>query len=122
MIARLILSELVSGVFSLPVWWYTRGLSLVSIWCRESIRNASQMFGIGVWVKNLFVPMYGETEWSGRLISFGIRAIMIVVRGLAVALWSVVAVFAFVLYVSVLPLAIIGVIYHGPLALLFNAM
>ncbi len=119
MVARLILSELLSGVFALPVWWYTRGLVLVSTWCRETVKNTSQLFGLGVWVKNLFVPMYGETEWSGRAISFVIRVAMIFVRGSAVALWAVVAIISFVVYISVLPLAILGILYHG-LFLLFT--
>ncbi len=113
MVARLILSELLSGVFSLPVWWYTRGLVLVSTWCRETVKNTSQLFGLGVWVKNLFVPMYGETEWSGRAISFVIRMVMIILRGSAVAIWSIIAVACFFVYVAVLPLAIVGIFYHG---------
>jgi hypothetical protein len=82
-------------------------------WFRRTVSDASETFALGVWMKNLFVPMYGDTEWSGRLISFGIRFVMIFVRGGAVAIWSSFAFVGLVAYVLVLPLAIFGLIYHA---------
>lgn len=119
MIMRLILTELVGGFLALPVWWYTRGLSIMSDWVRRTIREASEMFALGVWVRNLFVPMYGETEWSGKIISFGVRIAMIFVRGVAVAFWTVLALGAFAAYLVSLPLAVIGALYHGTGLLFF---
>lgn len=119
MIMRLVLSELVGGFLALPVWWYTRGLAIMSEWVRRTVREASQMFALGVWVRNLFVPMYGETEWSGRLISFGVRMVMIAVRGVAVAFWTVLALAGFFAYLVSLPLAILGLLYHGSGILFF---
>lgn len=115
---RLVLSELVGGFLTLPVWWYARGLSLMSGWVKRAMANASRTFALGVWVKNLFVPMYGETEWSGRFISFAVRAAMIVGRGFAVGIWTILAFLAFAFYLLVLPAAILGVLYHG-ISLLF---
>jgi len=113
MVFRLVFTELFGGIASLPVWWYTRGLSSMVAWFRASVRNASETFSLGVWVKNLFVPMYGDNEWSGRVISFGVRFAMIFVRGGAVAAWSFVAFVGLALYALVLPAAILGLLYHS---------
>lgn len=118
MTLRLVLTELFGGFLALPAWWYSQGLSIVGQWVKRTVRNANDIFALGVWVRNLFVPMYGETEWSGRLISFGVRAAMILVRGAAVAFWSVLAVAAYAAYAVALPLALLGIAYHG-LGLLF---
>lgn len=113
MVWRLVFRELVGGFLFLPVWWYTRGLALMTEWMGRTVRDAAKTFALGVWVKNLFVPMYGDTEWSGRILSFFIRLVMIVWRGLAVGAWTVVACGAFIAYVLVLPLSLIGLVYHG---------
>ena len=113
MVLRLVLAELFGGIASLPGWWYARGLSIVTAWFRKTVRNASETFSLGVWVKNLFVPMYGETEWSGRVISFFVRFAMIFMRGAAVAAWSAVAFLGLAAYVAILPLAILGLAYHA---------
>lgn len=113
MVLRLVLTELIGGIVALPAWWYTRGLAIMTAWFRRFVRDASERFSLGVWVKNLFVPMYGDTEWSGRLISFGVRFAMIFVRGGAVAVWSSGAFICLAAYVVVLPAAILGLLYHA---------
>ncbi len=119
MVFRLVASEVFGGVALLPVWWYTRGLSIMTEWFRKSVKDASEAFALGVWMKNLFVPMYGDNEWSGRVISFGVRFAMIFVRGGAVAAWSAVAFVGLSLYVLVLPAAILGLLYHSVGLILF---
>lgn len=113
MVLRLAFAELFGGFVTLPFWWYTRGLAIAADWFRRTVKNASERFSLGVWVKNLFVPMYGETEWSGRVISFGVRFAMIFVRGGAVALWSALAFLGLAVYLLVLPAAMIGILYHS---------
>lgn len=107
---HLVLQEVVKkGLFELillPVWWYTTGLKDVFFATLNSMRSASVFFGLGVWVKNLFVPMYGETSFSGRAISFGVRLVVIAVRGLAVLLTSGLAWIGLALYLIILPAAL----------------
>ncbi|MEI6511439.1 MAG: hypothetical protein WCO25_05380 [Candidatus Uhrbacteria bacterium] len=113
MVLRLVLTELFDGIVSLPAWWYTRGLAIMTAWFQKFVRDASERFSLGVWVRNLFVPMYGDTEWSGRAISFGVRFAMIFVRGGAVAVWSSAAFVGLAVYVLALPMAILGLLYHA---------
>jgi len=105
--------DLIGGIVAFPVWWYTHGLVMMAKWAGGSVSSASAYLGLGVWVKNLFVPMYGETSWQGRLISFAVRFFMIVLKGIGVGTWAVLTFAAFAVYVAVLPLAVIGIIYHA---------
>ncbi len=106
-------SELIGSILWFPVWWYTRGLTLVLGWARNVAREANESYALGVWVKNLFVPMYGDSEWSGRLLSFFVRMGMIVVRGASVLLWCVAAALGVAAYAAALPLAVMGLLFHS---------
>lgn len=66
-----------------PLWWYSRGLGNFSRGVIFWLRNQSQSIGAGVWLRNIFVPMYGQRDLAGRVISFVIRLVQIVFRGLA---------------------------------------
>ncbi len=101
-----------SRILGLPIWWYGRGLTALLKQLSQSVFDVSKSLSLRVWMKNLFVPMYGETSFAGRAISFGIRLVMIFVRGLGVILFSGLALVGFVVYVVALPLVIFGLIYH----------
>jgi hypothetical protein len=104
--------DFVGGIVLFPVWWYTRGLRIVAARAVHSVSDASAWLGLGVWVKNLFVPMYGETSWQGKIISFFIRLFMIIVRGMGVLAWTVFAFAGLMVYVVILPFAVLGILYH----------
>ena len=70
----------------------------------ESVRY----FGVDVWSKNLFVPMYGDTSMVGRAISFGVRLVVLSVRSLGVVVWLFIAILLTILYVLIIPIALIG--------------
>jgi hypothetical protein len=58
-----------------------------------------------VWWKYLLVPMYGEYSWQGRIISFFVRLLQGIIRGVLSVVWVVIVgslVFGFVLNVLVL--------------------
>ncbi len=105
--------DLVGGVLSFPVWWYTRGLKLAARFCFGSIKNQWLGLGLSVWLKNLFVPMYGETAISGRIISFFMRIAVLIGKGVLFIIWSIVMVLLFVVYLLVLPFVVLNIIYHA---------
>lgn len=109
---RYFLVDLVGGIVMFPLWWYTRGLSLVSKKAVDSVRNQARSLGLGVWVKNLFVPMFGATDIAGKAISLFLRVVMIAARFVAVGLWSVAIGLLFVAYLAALPMSVIGFLYH----------
>jgi hypothetical protein len=68
--------------------------------------------GLGVWLSNLFVPMYGTTDLAGRLIIFLVRFFMVLLRGLYLMIWTVIVFVLLVVYLLLLPFSVVGLIYH----------
>ncbi len=112
LVAQYVVKDGLKEFVSLPIWWYTTGLSLVLGWTGKSIKGSVRFFELDVWAKNLFVPMYGETGFTGRAISFGVRLFMIVVRSIGVAALSIFSLFLLALYVLGLPVLLIGIASH----------
>jgi hypothetical protein len=109
--ARIFL-ETIGQVVYFPVWWYTRGFVSVLGFVGRSIYNQYESLGLGVWLKNLFVPMYGINDWAGRLISLLIRLFMIFFRGLFLIFFIILFFLLIIGYLLLLPVTIIGVLYH----------
>ena len=82
-----IIGEIFRDIIYFPAWWYARGLFLVidkSIAFLSYQQNALALF---VWAKNIFRPMYGQYDWQGRLISFFMRLVQIIFRGIIMIFW-----------------------------------
>lgn len=109
---RYFIIDFLGGIAFFPLWWYTRGLALVLSWAGHSVSNQAKDLALGVWVKNLFVPMYGMTDWAARLISFVLRLVMIIGRGLLVLVWLMLLLVVVTLYLCMLPFAVVGSLYH----------
>lgn len=78
----LVLKDLFLGIIYLPVWWYTRGLFKYAQGLYESIQSFNTQLGFTIWLQNIFVPMYGQTDIGGRLFSFFMRIVNIIIRGI----------------------------------------
>lgn len=112
LVLRYFFIDFFGGIVAFPVWWYTRGFALLLAWAGRSVRGQFVSLGLGVWIKNLFVPMYGATDIWGKVISFAIRLVMIVARTAALIGWVIIVFVCVVLYLVSLPLAIAGSLYH----------
>jgi len=97
---------------TLPFWWYTSGLKNTLVWFSKSLQSSIRFFGLDVWIKNLFVPMYGETAITGRLISFFVRLFMIVFRGIGVIVSFVFLILMVAFYLLFLPVSVLGFFYQ----------
>lgn len=107
---KYVAKDLVGDFLYWPVWWYSKGLLNTVLFSYRSIRSQQEALGVSIWIKNLLTPMYGQTDWEGRLISFFIRLVQIIVRGILLIVWSVLAVIPIVIWV-LLPLLIFVQIY-----------
>lgn len=104
-----VLVQIVWEFLYFPIWWYTVGFfrfgrQIINFWRR---RQAS--LGLVVWIKNIFVPMYGQSDFAGRAISFVIRVIQIIYRGLAMLVLLLLGLLAAVLWLA-LPLLLLAAI------------
>ncbi|MFA6132313.1 MAG: hypothetical protein WC702_04640 [Patescibacteria group bacterium] len=107
-----LIGEAIGWILFFPVWWYTRGLVSVLEGSGQSIKNKYTNLGLGVWLTNLFVPMYGTTDITGRIISFFVRLVVVIVRGIALLLWLVLVLLFLLAYLLFLPFSVFGFAYH----------
>jgi len=105
-ILSVILIDVGKTILYFPVWWYSQGLLNVLKGGLNMIRDFEQTLGFFIWLKNLFVPMFGQRDISGRIISVFLRFFQIIVKGIILLIFSVL-VFAFYLIWLVLPIFII---------------
>lgn len=94
-------------IVSFPFWWYSFGLSRTFSWAGEAFQSSVQMAGVGVWIRNIFVPMYGQYDWQSRLISVFMRVVQIIFRTIGLFFASVGIAVAVVVYVT-LPFVLFG--------------
>jgi len=87
LIIQRIFFEAVLDFFYFPLWWYSGGLVQALKWCFNLFLSGNDSLLPFVWLKNLFVPMYGQYDWQGRIISFLMRFVQFVFRSLALSVW-----------------------------------
>lgn len=76
--ARFIAFDVFGSFLYLPLWWYTGGLARTARFCVGAFAGQAQSYGVAIWFKNLFVPMYGQRDLFGRAISVALRLVVIV--------------------------------------------
>lgn len=102
----------VRELLTLPLWWYTVGLRETFGKLLHSMEGSVRYFGVDVWARNVFVPMYGDESVTGRAISFIVRLAVLVFRSLGVVAWVILAAILAFVYMIVLPVALIGFMAH----------
>lgn len=95
-----ILRELVGELLYFPVWWYTRGLagtarSLVNRWY-----GLLNRLSLVILLRNMGKPMYGDYTRTGKIISFVFRVILVVVRLVIIAIWTIISLVALLLWLA----------------------
>lgn len=88
-----IIISLILEIVYFPIWWYSVGFFRIAknIW--RFFLGREKALGFSIWLKNIFVPMYGQYDWAGRLISFFIRLIQIAFRGIVLFFWGLISLF-----------------------------
>ena len=98
-----IIVSIILEIVYFPIWWYSVGFYrlLKNTW--NLFRNQEKSLGFLVWAKNILVPMYGQTDWDGRLISFLVRLVQVIGRGLVLTIWLIICL-AIIIFWLALPL------------------
>ncbi len=93
-----VIIEAILDVFMFPLWWYSAGVVF-------AFRRVFALFMYGnrelapfLWLRNIFVPMYGQYDWQGRMISFFARGFQVMVRLVGLILWLIVCTAIFSLW------------------------
>ncbi len=84
-----------------PLWWYTGGILYILKTCGDLIKAGNQMLGPGLWLRNLFVPMFGQRDFQGRAVSVLIRFGNFVFRSIGLIMWLMIVFVLLLLWVMV---------------------
>ncbi|OIO18773.1 MAG: hypothetical protein CO029_03620 [Candidatus Magasanikbacteria bacterium CG_4_9_14_0_2_um_filter_41_10] len=103
--------QLVLDMLYFPLWWYSGGLRRIIIGLFHMLQDANASLAPGLWLRHIFTPMYGQTDFQGRLMSFFMRVVNIIGRLFALVVYMCVLFFLFCLWLIV-PVAIIFMISH----------
>ena len=117
-IAQLLFVDLIGSIAWFPVWWYTRGLQKVILSAFGAIRYRSQAYALKIWIRNFFAPMYGQYDWTGRLVSIFMRFVVIIGRSIAIVVEACVYLIGIVLWVLLPPVALILALQGGVLSII----
>lgn len=86
---KFIIIDVVLDFVYFPLWWYSQGLKQVGSFVGRQIKQEALNLSLALWLKNMFTPMYSDYTLSGRLVSFFMRAIVLIYRLVVLSLWSV---------------------------------
>lgn len=84
-IFKLLLIDFAGSFLYFPVWWYTVGLKRLAYRFARDLKYRVASYGLKIWIKNFFVPMYGQHDWTGRLVSLWMRFVVLVGRVVGLA-------------------------------------
>lgn len=105
-ISKSIFIDLLLDIVYFPIWWYTRGLLRALFLIFEEIHTQWDILGVGIWLKNLFTPMYGMYDWESRIISFFVRLVQLIFRFILFTFWTIIMLFLIVIWI-ILPIIVI---------------
>lgn len=109
---RFIAVDIFFDILLWPVWWYTKGASRAFLFCLKTIHRQAEQMGYGIWLKNIFIPMYGQRDLQGRLISFLIRFSIIIFKSVFLLFWSLFIFLGFLLWELFPLIAILGIVFN----------
>jgi len=102
----------IADLFYFPVWWYTVGAKHAIVWCAQLFMSGNATLAPGLWFRNIFVPMFGQYDIQGRIISFLMRFFQVIARLIALIGWMVVCLALFFVWLA-LPVAIVYGMIHS---------
>lgn len=111
LVLKSIFYDTVRDIVRFPFWWYTKGLLTIWLSFINGTVNADRTLGVSIWVKNIFQPMYGQYDLTGRIISVIIRIFQIITRAILLILW-VFLLFLRVVFWITIPLIIVSQILY----------
>jgi hypothetical protein len=116
---KAVFGDVLGGILNAPVFWYTRGAIDALKYCSRLIVRRWKTLALGVWIGNIFVPMYGQRDVAGTLISFFMRLIQIIARGIVMILWTILVIILYLFYLAA-PVFIIIELFRQLAGILFS--
>lgn len=111
---RILLVDIILDILYFPLWWYSKGLVLAVRWMMREVHDAENFMGLGIWIKNIFRPMFGQYDFGSRIISFFMRFFQIILRSVILLCFTVFYFALFVVYLILPVVVFYGAVFHFP--------
>lgn len=108
----LVIINEIRTILYFPIWWYSKGLVKMLKGTSNFITSMENTIGFWIWVKNLFVPMFGQQDIAGRIISFFLRLFQIIVKGFVMLVIMLAALVIVIIWLILPPFAIYQCLIH----------
>ncbi len=107
-----VIISFLGNILFFPIWWYSLGFimftkRIISFW-----REEQKSLGFFIWLKNIFVPMYRQYDFVGRIISFFMRLVQIIFRGLVLCFWLIIGILLMFVWLALPLLLIIATVFQ----------
>jgi hypothetical protein len=109
---KFLVSDLLGSVIRFPLWWYGEGLVLLVGWMSGRLAFRWKSYGFVIWMQNLLVPMYGQYDLAGRLVSFVMRIVVLIGRLVGFLLEAIGYLLMLVIYASAPVLAALVFVFN----------
>ncbi len=109
--SKFVFTETVGSIVRFPLWWYSDGLIQLGEWIAQELRYRWKAYSFAIWIKNILVPMYGQYDWSGRLVSFFMRVVVLIGRGIGLVFEAAAYAVLAIAYVFLPPVAVILLVF-----------
>ncbi|MBI4414690.1 MAG: hypothetical protein HY566_00440 [Candidatus Kerfeldbacteria bacterium] len=106
---RFIFLDLVLDIVRFPAWWFSRGAVKAVQWYGRTLEDALDRLALKVLAQNLGRPMFGDYTREGRIISFFMRIIQLVISTILFAGWWVILTVVLIVYL-LLPIGVVGLL------------
>lgn len=104
--------ELIWNIIFFPLWWYTAGFMVMINGLINFVSNREKGLGFLVWLKNIHKPMYGLTDWQGKLISFFMRLLNVILRGILLLFFIVLAFIFALVWIALPPFVLFQIVFQ----------
>ncbi|MBI4090586.1 MAG: hypothetical protein HY422_01030 [Candidatus Komeilibacteria bacterium] len=104
---RSIAVDIVGDVLYFPIWWYTSGLKYRLKRFMQSIGEMADHLALRLLLLNIFKPMFAQYDRTGRIISFFMRIVILIVRSVYFFIYSIVQMVIVVVWL-LLPVLIVS--------------
>ena len=99
LIVQRIILDFLWHIVYFPIWWYTGGIKYIIVYCFGLFRTGNDYLAPGLWLRNILVPMFGQNDWQGRIVSVFMRIVNIIGRSIALFVWTMVVLAIFVMWI-----------------------
>ena len=108
----IIILEFLAKILYFPLWWYGAGLIKKIKSLFSFLKSKEAELGLSVWAKNILVPMYGQSDFAGRAISFFVRLVQVIIRSIVFFAWFILALLALIIWLFFPPMLVIALIFQ----------